>query len=402
MAELFWGKVYFKDVFAGYLRQEPGETVSFAYDASYLQSNLPPIAHTLPLQEAAFKSHNGLHPFFDNLVAEGWLEGAQKRLLGKRSLSRFELLLAFGADCAGAVSVVDPEIEKRTQSLLDVHDPKEMALLTSRASLSGVQPKITLIEEKGKLRPVRANELSTHIAKFASRGHPDLLDNEILTTKAFKSLLPSDGVVELYMGEIEGFKEPALIIKRFDRYQGARLHFEEFNQLLGKQSAAKYDGSHQEMAEFILTSDKCLPVQAYHLYARVLAGLLLGNTDMHFKNFAMFHTETGYRLTPSYDQVCAALYDYKTLALSIRGASNLRIGNLKPKHILELGKEFVLSSQAIQMIVEQLGKNLDAAKQSIAESPVGSITMRDQLIDQMEKRWNGIFALIGKSLSAKQ
>ena len=78
--------VYFKDVFAGYLRQEPGETVTFIYDLSYLESGQQAIAHTFPLQEAPFRSHDGLHPFFDNLVAEGWLEGAQKRLLGKRTL----------------------------------------------------------------------------------------------------------------------------------------------------------------------------------------------------------------------------------------------------------------------------------------------------------------------------
>jgi serine/threonine-protein kinase HipA len=50
-----------------------------------------------------------LHPFFDNLVVEGWLETAQMRLLGKHQVNRFELLLAFGQDLAGAVSVIDQE-----------------------------------------------------------------------------------------------------------------------------------------------------------------------------------------------------------------------------------------------------------------------------------------------------
>ena len=196
MANLLWGKVYYQDVFAGYLREEPGNAMSFTYDPSYLDVLKPAIAHTLPLLEGPFLSQDGLHPFFDNLVAEGWLEQAQTRLLGKRRLSRFELLLAFGQDCAGAVSVVDPEQQKLSQAMIDLDDPKEIALLTSRASLSGVQPKITLIEQDGKLTPARSNELSSHIAKFRSQGHDDLLVNEYLTTQAFQALLPEDNIAQ--------------------------------------------------------------------------------------------------------------------------------------------------------------------------------------------------------------
>ncbi|MBL8677095.1 MAG: HipA N-terminal domain-containing protein, partial [Alphaproteobacteria bacterium] len=46
MAQLLWGKVYYQDVFAGYLRQEPGERFLFTYDESYLNSSNPPISYT--------------------------------------------------------------------------------------------------------------------------------------------------------------------------------------------------------------------------------------------------------------------------------------------------------------------------------------------------------------------
>lgn len=401
MANFLWGKVYYQEYFAGYLREEPGHVVSFTYDETYLSSGQPAIAYTLPLQRAAFLSTQGLLPFFDNLVAEGWLEQAQTRLLGKRKLSRFELLLGFGTDCAGAVSVRDPEPEKLTSALLDLEDPKEMALMTSRASLSGVQPKIMLVEKNGQLFPARMNELSTHIAKFKSHGHDDLLVNEYLTTKAFQVLLPDDFVVDLKLGEINRFSEPALIIKRFDRVLGERIHFEEFNQLLDRKSMNKYEASYWEMADFIRSTKGCLPAENYRLFGRILAGILLGNTDMHLKNFAMFHRTEGLRLTPSYDQVCAAMYDYKTLALSIGGASNLRIGNLKPKHVLKLGEEFGLQAAGINMLIQKLSKNLPAAKQAIAEASVGSSAFRNQLINFMEARWNGTFALIGQNLLKK-
>ena len=402
MANLLWGKVYFNDMFAGFLREEPGDRITFTYDDSYISAENPAIAHTLPVRAAPHISNNGLHPFFDNLVSEGWLEHAQSRLLGKREVKRFELLLAFGFDCAGAVSVVDPEPSKLTQAMLDKDDPKEMAVLTSRASLSGVQPKLTVIEENGIFRPTRIDELSTYIAKFPSANHPDLIENEYLTSQAFKALLPDDDIVELSIGEIEELDDPALLIKRFDRSDDGRIHFEEFNQLLGRRSNAKYTGAHKDMADFILQTDGCLPTQSYMLYRRILAGLLLGNTDMHFKNFAMLHTPQGLRFTPSYDQVAASLYQYKTVALSIAGASDLPIGNLKPANMIRLGEEFGLSPAAINMAVDGLHKNLNVAKQAISDAEFGSDNLKNNLIKLMEKRWNGTFALIGKTLSARQ
>jgi len=406
VANLLWGKVYYKDLFAGFIREEPGDRVTFTYDSSYIEGGHPAIAHTLPVRTEPHISNNGLHPFFDNLVSEGWLEQAQSRLLGRREVSRFELLLAFGFDCAGAVSIIDPEPSDLSEAMLDMSDPKEMAVLTSRASLSGVQPKLAVIEENGIFRPARIDELSTHIAKFPSPGHPDLVENEYLTTLAFKALLPDDDIVQLGIEEVEGLDEPALLIKRFDRGSEGRLHFEEFNQLLGRRSRTKYDGAHKDMANFILETDGCLPTQAYLLYRRILTGLLLGNTDMHLKNFAMFHAEGGLRLTPSYDQVAASLYNYKTLALAIAGSKDHPIGDLKGRHLVLLGEEFGLSPAAINMAAEGLAKNTEAAKDAISEAPLGSKDFKDNLIKLMEKRWNGTFqnlgSLIGKALSSRQ
>ena len=401
MANLLWGHIYYKDHFAGILRQEPGERTSFTYHDSYLSSGQPSIAHTLPLQAAPFLSESGLPPFFDNLVAEGWLEEAQTRLLAKRRASRFELLLAFGQDCAGAVSVIDPEPQER--GTIQPDNPMDLAVMAGRASLSGIQPKLALIEDHGTFRPARAKEMSTHIGKFPSPRHGDLTTNEYLTTMALKALLPDDPIVDLHMGLIEGFPDQALIITRFDRTaDGQRIHFEEFNQLLGYPSDAKYGGSHQSMADFIRATPGCLPAEIYRLYLRILAGLLLGNTDMHLKNFAMVHTDTGLRLSPAYDAVSATLYGYKTIALSIGGAANIPIGNLKPQTLIRLGQEFGLSSDAMAMAAGQLERRRQAAKEVLMKSRIGSKTLRDDILTHMDTRWNGTFALIGTALSKKR
>ncbi len=401
MANLLWGKVYYQDKFAGYLREDASGDVTFTYDNYYIESGYPAIAYTLPVQAEPYISYHCLPAFFDNLVSEGWLERVQSHLLGKREATRFELLLAFGRDCAGAVSIIDPEPTDLTKAILDMADSKEMVVQTSRASLSGVQPKLAVIEDNNSFRPAQINELSTHIAKFPSANHPNIIENELLTTLAYQALLPDDDTAELIIDAVEGINESALIIKRFDRENNQRIHFEEFNQLLNRQSKEKYSGAYKDMADFIHQVEGCLPVQIYLLYRRILAGLILGNTDMHLKNFAMLHTQAGLRLTPAYDQVAASLYNYKSLALAIGNVNDRLMGSLKARHLVILGEEFGLSKGMIHVAVQSLERNIEAAKDAIAQAPIAEDALKKELIQLIGKRWNGTYALIGKTLLKK-
>ncbi len=89
MANTVWGKVYYKDTYAGRLQEEPGGRVVFTYDLAYVQEKQPAIAHTLPLSTQPYISESGLHPFFDNLVAEGWFRNAQAKALGIDTKNRY-------------------------------------------------------------------------------------------------------------------------------------------------------------------------------------------------------------------------------------------------------------------------------------------------------------------------
>src|SRR5579864_5265681 len=151
MAASLWGRIYYNDLFAGQLRQEPSGRCVFTYDPTYLEAGHSSIAYTLPRQAASHICEQGLHPFFDNLVAEGWLRNAQTRALKVNPDNRFALLLAFGHDCAGAVTVIDPA--PITEPSIDLGDPAATAALTSRASLSGVQPKLLAVKDGRSYRP---------------------------------------------------------------------------------------------------------------------------------------------------------------------------------------------------------------------------------------------------------
>ena len=78
---------------------------AFSYDAAWLtRSDAVPVSLTLPLRAEPYHSR-GLHPFFENLLPEGWLLELATAKLKIASDDALGLLLATCADCVGAVEV---------------------------------------------------------------------------------------------------------------------------------------------------------------------------------------------------------------------------------------------------------------------------------------------------------
>lgn len=403
MAETLWGNVYFNDVFAGVLREEPGDRCVFTYDPAYVRAGQPAIAHTLPLSTAPHTTERRLHPFFDNLVAEGWLGRAQARVLGLKSEGRFARLLAFGHDLSGAVSVRDPQ--PRTEPPIDIDDPETLAALASRASISGVQPKILVTKTEKGYRPATPKDRSTHIAKLRSGQLRDIVENEFLTITATRELLPDDEVVEAEIAAIAHITGPALVVRRFDRnLAGEKIHFEEFNQLLGKTAEENYDGSYGDMARFIAKHPRTELRDIERLFRRILACILTGNTDAHLKNFGMLYQRGRMRLAPAYDLVAAGLYpEYdRAFALRVGKGENPRTLAVEPKHLIELTEQFGLRTAALELAVADFGKRLEAAQAAVQAAPVENRALKDEISELLGRRWNGTFKSIGRPLSRKR
>lgn len=97
--------VYYKELFAGVLTKRSDREFEFTYDQDYLRTpGRRALSVNLPLQVETFRGEF-LFPFFDNLIAEGWLLGIQKRKANLRDEDRFELISEFGLECIGAVSL---------------------------------------------------------------------------------------------------------------------------------------------------------------------------------------------------------------------------------------------------------------------------------------------------------
>ncbi|HTU27274.1 MAG TPA: HipA N-terminal domain-containing protein [Pirellulales bacterium] len=91
------------------LLSEEGRRTSFTYSSEWLgRGDAVPVSLTLPLRAEPYRTF-GLHPFFENLLPEGWLlELATKKLKIAKD-DEFGLLIATCADCVGAAEIVPAE-----------------------------------------------------------------------------------------------------------------------------------------------------------------------------------------------------------------------------------------------------------------------------------------------------
>lgn len=104
------GQVLLSGQRVGVIKEIDDET-SFTYAPEWLaRTDAVPISLTMPLRSEPYVS-KGLHPFFENLLPEGWLLEVSSKKLKIPKDDPLGLLLATCADCVGAVEIqpIEPE-----------------------------------------------------------------------------------------------------------------------------------------------------------------------------------------------------------------------------------------------------------------------------------------------------
>jgi HipA-like protein len=110
------GVVSLSGIRVGLLEELDGD-IKFTYDQEWLRrSDSVPISLTLPLRDHPYISR-GLHPFFANLLPEGWLLDITAFKLKKSKDDSFGFLLATCSDCVGAVEIrpANPQTQDQTK-----------------------------------------------------------------------------------------------------------------------------------------------------------------------------------------------------------------------------------------------------------------------------------------------
>jgi serine/threonine-protein kinase HipA len=194
----------------------------------------------------------------------------------------------------------------------------EAARRAGRMSIQGVQPKLSaVLNIKGEAFNV-VDHGGTFILKPPSGSYPELPENEDLTmhlAAAAGIRVPLHGLLHA-KGQTKTY-----FIRRFDRgRKGKKFAVEDFAQLLQKTRDTKYDSSMEQVAK---TLDYCsFPIiESKELFRRVVFCYLVGNEDMHLKNFSLITRDGKTTLAPAYDLLNSSLVlsDPEEIALPLNG-----------------------------------------------------------------------------------
>ncbi|MBS0626529.1 MAG: HipA domain-containing protein [Verrucomicrobia bacterium] len=172
---------------------------------------------------------------------------------------------------------------------------------SDKLSFSGVQPKLNAkIDPKlSTFEPVRSGGI--FILKLPHAMYEDLPQNEDLTMRMAslaKIEVPLHGMVYAVDRSLVYF------VKRFDRNGRKKLPVEDFGQLAGLPKEAKYDSSMEKLIPIIDRFCTFKHTEKTKLFRLTLFNFLVGNEDMHLKNFSLMTTEAGVvQLTPAYDLI---------------------------------------------------------------------------------------------------
>ena len=114
------------------------------------------------------------------------------------------------------------------------------------------------------------------------------------------------------------------ITRRIDRTaDGQKLLMEDMCQLSGKLTEQKYQGSYELIAKIIEQYSSLPQLDKINYWQQVVFSWIIGNTDMHLKNFSLYSPRTDhYVLSPTYDQVSTKIVmpeDTEEMALSLNG-----------------------------------------------------------------------------------
>lgn len=178
-----------------------------------------------------------------------------------------------------------------------------------RISISGVQEKFSVVQEKNKLRLIQKGEQGTHILKpipNAGKKRKQMPANEHLTMQIARQVYD----IETAENALIFFKNeaPAYITRRFDvNPDGSKKAKEDFATLACKAPQThgehyKYEGNYLELFQLMKKFLPAYRVETPKLFKILVFNYLFSNGDAHLKNFAILETPMGdHRLSPAYD-----------------------------------------------------------------------------------------------------
>lgn len=331
-------------------------------------------------------SHRPVQWYFDNLLPEEALRivlAKEARLIAEDA---FGLLAYYGAESAGALTLLDPDhpipadiglrplplaaLSQRIRNLprmsLARDAPKHM-------SLAGAQHKLLVVEQNGELFEPLAATPSTHILK---PDHPDPAYPASVANEFFAMRLAAGLGLDPPRVQMRYVPEPVYVVERFDRERGAdsqpsRRHVIDTCQLLDKARSFKYSAARLDSLAQAAAVCRSRAAARIRLYRWLVFSLLLGNGDNHLKNISFLVDAQGIELAPPYDLLSTAVYETSAIAgndarwpetaLALPLADASRFADVSRQHVLGAGVALGLNEATAKRELDRMIQALPIA-----------------------------------------
>jgi len=393
------------DVYVGtskvgtYTRTANGSTL-FRYDPVWISSDRSfPISISLPLSDRDWTGTN-VNSFFDGLLPDD--QTIRDKIASREhadSAGTFDLLAVIGRDCVGALRFIPEGLDPGNPTKMafrPVSDDEIAVRLASlstsplgmyaddddfRISIAGVQEKTAFLRINDQWQLPSGVTPTSHIFKPAMKEGPSGADFSDTPWNEWACLeLCRAFGLESANAEVQPFdNKPVIVVERFDRvWQDGilyRLPQEDICQALGVPPTRKYQSeggpSIVDVLKFLNGAVDPYEDRLTFIKSQIVFWLLAA-IDGHAKNFSIFITPGGYKLTPLYDVMSAVPYPEFSphkikLAMSVGDKSYYRIKQIQIRHFYQTAQAAGLKKQDVDDIFSSLAAQVDDAIAKVAD-----------------------------------
>lgn len=257
---------------------------------------------------------------------------------------------------------------------IDENSLNQLALesTTKGYTVPGVQKKLSLhlFSESGHSRLTLVNYPTGYILK------PQVTEFEALpeAEQLVMGMADAVGIFTVPHALMEQNGQFAYITKRVDRkFEKDTIKMyamEDFCQLDLRLTQDKYRGSYERCAKIIKKYSSRKGLDMTEFYLRILFSFVVGNSDMHLKNFSLKETEPGnrkFQLSKAYDMLPVNIImpeDKEQLALTINGKKR----NIHKKEFRLLAEACGIPSNAAEHMLKKICSKKDKFLKQIEEA----------------------------------
>ena len=262
---------------------------------------------------------------------------------------------------------------------------REAIARAAKMSIQGVQPKLSVrLNVRNEIFEI-VDTGGRYILKPQTENYREVPENEDVTMRLAELIgidTPLHGLVYSKDDTMTYF------IRRFDRAgRNKKIPVEDFAQLSGKNRETKYDSSMEQIISLIEQFCTFPAIEKLKLFNLTLFNYLIGNEDMHLKNFSVIRRDLKVELSPAYDLLNT------TIILNTREEIALPLGGKKNKlkkddFLVYFAKERLdLTQKSIEQTVSRIVKAFPGWTDLIQKSFL-SDSMKTKYIDLLNERFS--------------